>query len=301
MNLQNLFLDDLGNIRAGWRVALFLLILFATATIIFFIGAAVVSDLQFFAPLLILISLLIATVVMVKMFEKRPIHSVGLPFHKRMPVELAQGVIVGGAMMSLVFLTQYTGGYIELEWRGLASVDIAGVIGTSLAIFVIAGFGEELFFRGYPFQTLVESIKAPAAVIIMSAAFSIAHMMNPNITALGLFNIFLAGVWLSIAYLKTRTLWLPVGLHVSWNFFQGTIFSYPVSGQMFADQSLFISSVSGPALLTGGNFGPEGSVITTLVLILGTLYIYKSKYFFIGEEVWTVDRYIREELERFTK
>ncbi len=301
MNLQNIFLDELGNIRSGWRVVLFLLILFASASIVFTLAAAIISDLQIYSPMLILISIFIPTVLLVKMFEKRPLHSVGLPLHKRMPVELAQGVIVGGIMMSTVFIVQYAGGFIELEWRGFTSIDLAGIIVTSLTIFIITGFSEELFFRGYPFQTLVESIKAPAAVIIMSVAFSIAHMANPNTTALGLFNIFLAGVWLSIAYLKTRTLWFPVGLHVSWNFFQGTIFSYPVSGHMFEEQSLFIASLSGPALLTGGEFGPEGSVIATLVLLLGTVYIYKSNFFKIGEEVWTVDRYIREELERFTK
>jgi len=301
MNLQTIFLDDLGNIRSGWRIGLFLLILFATASIVFFFAALIITDLQLFAPFLIMLCVLTATIVMVKMFEKRPVHSVGIPFHKRMPLELGQGVLVGGVMMGAVFLAHFGGGFINLEWRGLTSVDFMGVLVTSMTIFIIAGFGEELFFRGYPFQTLVESIKAPAAVIIMSVAFSIAHGMNPNITVLGLFNIFLAGIWLSVAYLKTRTLWFPVGLHVSWNFFQGTIFSYPVSGQEFQDQSLFISSVSGPTLLTGGDFGPEGSVITTVVLIIGTLYIYKSNYFKVSEGVWTVERFIREELERLTK
>jgi len=204
-------------------------------------------------------------------------------------------------MMSIVFLTQYGAGWIELEWKGLGSFDIFAIMITTLIFFILAGFGEELFFRGYPFQTLVESIKAPAAVVIMSVVFSAAHSMNPNISTLALLNIFLAGVWLSIAYLKTRTLWLPAGLHISWNFFQGTIFSYPVSGQVLDGRSLFDTSISGPPLLTGGEFGPEGGLITTVVLIIGTMYIYKSKSIIIGEGVWTVDRYIREELERFSK
>lgn len=299
--MQSIFIDDLGNLRSGWRILIFILVLLAAAAIVFFMAGAVITDLVFYAPLLSVISVFIASVIMVKVFEKRPLHSVGLPAHRRMPLEVVQGVVIGGAMMAVVFIIQFGAGWIELEWKGLATGDIAGIMAYSLFIFILAGFGEELLFRGYPFQTLVESIRAPAAVIIMSLAFSAAHMMNPNMTMLSFFNIFLAGIWLSVAYLKTRTLWFPTGLHVSWNFFQGTIFSYPVSGQLIDERSLFSTSMTGPAILTGGEFGPEGGLITTVVLIAGTMYIYKSKYFIIGEGVWTVERYIREELERYSK
>lgn len=301
MNIQNIFIDELGAIRSGWRILLFLLLLFAATSIVFFLSSIVISDLAYYSSLLLVICILIATIIMVKLFEKRPLHSVGLPVHRRIMREISQGLIIGGVMMSIVFLTQYGAGWIELEWRELGYFDFFAVIAITLLFFILAGFGEELFFRGYPFQTLVESIKAPAAVIIMSVAFSAAHSMNPNVSMPALFNIFLAGIWLSIAYLKTRTLWFPAGLHVSWNFFQGTIYSYPVSGQLLEDKSLFISSITGPAILTGGEFGPEGSLITTVVLILGTIYIYRSKSIIIGEGVWTVERYIREELERFSK
>lgn len=299
MKLESIFLDELGNIRSGWRILIFLLILFAISSIVLILSAPILDDFTFYTPLLLVVCVLLATIVMVKLYEKRPIHSVGIPLHARMPAELFQGFLIGGVMMSVVFLVELSFGWITLEWRGLVYTDIMSIVFTSLLFFTLAGFGEELFFRGYPFQTLVESIKAPAAVIIMSVAFSAAHAMNPNISWLSLFNIFLAGIWLSVAYLKTRTLWLPTGLHVSWNFFQGTVFSYPVSGQLFEDQTLFVSSREGPVLLTGGEFGPEGGFLTTVVLVIGTLYIKNSKSFTIAKGVWTVDRYIREELERY--
>lgn len=301
MKLEYFFLDELGNIRSGWRVLLFLVILFAVASIVFYLASVVISDIAFYSPLLLVVCVFLATLIMVVMFEKRPLHSVGLPVYKRMPVEILQGILVGGIMFSVVFIAQCGPGWVTLEWRGLEPADILGIILFTGVLFFLAAFGEELFFRGYPFQTLVESIKAPAAVIIMSAAFSVAHMMNPNVSVLALVNIFLAGVWLCVAYLKTRTLWFPTGLHLSWNFMQGTIFSYPVSGQLFEDKTLFHNSVSGPVLLTGGDFGPEAGLMTTVVLLLGTLYIYKSKYFRIAEGVWTVERYIRDELERYAK
>jgi uncharacterized protein len=301
MNLQSIFLDNLGNIRSGWRIIIFLVILFATSSIIFFKASLILDDLVFYSPLLLVLTVLIATVIMLLLFEKRPIHSVGLPAHRRLPLEIAQGILIGTAMISIIFLIYYTMGWIELEWRGLAGNELLRMLLLSMLLFTLAGFGEELFFRGYPFQTLVESIKAPAAVIIMSVAFGIAHFWNPNITPLALFNIILAGVWLSVAYLKTRTLWLPTGLHVSWNFFQHTIFSFPVSGQVMDDRTLFIMNESGPVLLTGGEFGPEGGLITTVVLMGGTYFIYISNKIRIGEGVWTVDRYIREQLEKLSK
>lgn len=301
MKLQYLFLDELGNIRSGWRVLLFLIILLAVASIVFYFASIVIPDIAFYSPLLLVVCVFLATLIMVVIFEKRPLHSVGLPVHKRMPVEILQGILVGGIMFSVVFIAQFGPGWVILEWRGLEFADILGIIIFTGLLFFLAAFGEELFFRGYPFQTLAESIKAPAAVIIMSAAFSAAHMMNPNISVLALVNIFLAGVWLCVAYLKTRTLWFPTGLHLSWNFMQSTIFSFPVSGQVLEDRTLFHNSLTGPVLLTGGDFGPEAGLITTIVLILGTVYIYKSKYFIIAEGVWTVERYIRDELERFAK
>lgn len=301
MKLQYLFLDELGNIRSGWRVLLFLIILLAVASIVFYFASIVIPDIAFYSPLLLVVCVFLATLIMVVIFEKRPLHSVGLPVHKRMPVEILQGILVGGIMFSVVFIAQFGPGWVILEWRGLEFADILGIIIFTGLLFFLAAFGEELFFRGYPFQTLAESIRAPAAVIIMSAAFSAAHMMNPNISVLALVNIFLAGVWLCVAYLKTRTLWFPTGLHLSWNFMQSTIFSFPVSGQVLEDRTLFHNSLTGPVLLTGGDFGPEAGLITTIVLILGTVYIYKSKYFIIAEGVWTVERYIRDELERFAK
>jgi uncharacterized protein len=299
--LQTIFLDDLGNIRSGWRVLLFLLLLFAAASIVFFIASVFTTDLAHYSPLLMVLCVFMATVIMVKLFEKRPIISVGIPLHPRMPLELVLGVVIGGLMMTVVFVWYFAMGWIELEWRGLEPSAFGMVLASTLVFYTLAGFGEELFFRGYPFQTLVESIRAPAAIIIMSAAFSAGHAMNPDITWIGFMNIFFAGVWLSVAYLRTRTLWLPAGLHISWNFFQGTVFSFPVSGIQQEGRSLFIGMVEGPAAITGGEFGPEGGLIVTVVLLAGTAYLYKSKILTIGEGVWTVERYIREELERMSK
>jgi uncharacterized protein len=301
INLREVFLDELGTIRSGWRILLFLLILFGVSAIIFFFAGIVTSELGWISPVLMLLSVYTASVIMIRLFEKRPIHSLGLPAHKRLPLEVVQGVVLGGMMISLVFLLQYFAGWVQLEWRGLNVQAVTTVLLSSFVLFLVAGLTEELLFRGYPFQILVESIKPFYAVLIMSVLFMVAHSGNPNIPVLGFLNIFLAGIWLAVGYLKTRTLWFPAGLHISWNFFQNTVYSYPVSGFPLEERTLFILNLSGPEILTGGAFGPEGGLLATGVLIGAIIIIHNTSFIKIGEGVWTVERYIREELERFAR
>jgi uncharacterized protein len=301
MNIQNIFLNELGVIRSGWRLLLFLLILFAVSAIVFFVAGIFSSDLIWISPVMMLLSVYISSVIMVKLFEKRPIHAIGLPAHKRLPLEVVQGFLIGAIMISVIFWVQYSAGWIEIEWRGLSGQSLASVLFSSLILFLVVGLTEELLFRGYPFQILVESIKPLYAIGIMSVLFMLAHSGNPHISPLSLFNILLAGIWLSVAYLKTRTLWLPAGLHISWNFFQNTVYSYPVSGQLFEERTLFALKQTGPDILTGGVFGPEGGLLTTGIIIISAVFIHNASFIKIGEGVWTVEKYIREELEKFAK
>ncbi len=298
MNLQQIFLDELGHIRSGWRIVLFLAVLFAISGIVFFIAGTAGADLTVYAPVLLLISIFLASVLMLRLFEKRPVHSIGLPAHRRLPLEVAQGFGIGFLMITGIFLFQYGLGWITIEDRMLSGSETASIVLGALVIFGVAGLSEELLFRGYPFQVLVESINPLRAIILMSVLFSSAHIANPNVSFLSLFNIFLAGIWLSVAYLKTRTLWFPAGLHISWNFFQNTVYSFPVSGNRFEERTLFILNQSGPDLLTGGEFGPEGGLLATVTLLAAAILIHKSRFIRIGEGVWTVDRYLREELEK---
>jgi len=104
-----------------------------------------------------------------------------------------------------------------------------------------------------------------------------AHLGNPGSTALGTANTVLAGILLAVAYLKTKGLWLPTGLHWAWNYFLGPIFALPVSGGKF-EPSLLQVAVSGPQWLTGGNYGPEASIVLTIVCTVAIVGLWKAPW-----------------------
>jgi hypothetical protein len=109
-------------------------------------------------------------------------------------------------------------------------------------------------------------------VVISSAIFGGLHLGNPNAIWVGAAGIFLAGVFLAYGYLRTRQLWLPIGLHIGWNFFEGVVFGFPVSGS--ESYALIRTSVDGPMLWTGGLFGPEAGLVVIPALLLGAVMVY---------------------------
>ena len=111
-----------------------------------------------------------------------------------------------------------------------------------------------------------DSMNKYIALIISSLLFAVMHLANANVTVLSFVNIFLAGVLLGIYYVHKRNLWLPISLHFSWNFFQGPIFGFEVSGVDVT--GVIIQDIHGPDLITGGTFGFEGSVIATLLMVI---------------------------------
>lgn len=130
------------------------------------------------------------------------------------------------------------------------------------AMFFPAALHEELLFRGYPFQKLLRWNR-PFAILVMSLIFAGLHAGNSSVTALGLVNIFLGGILLGLAYVRYTRLWFPFGLHLAWNLTTGPVFGHEVSG-FESMRSLLLETGGGPDLLTGGEFGIEGSVWMTL-------------------------------------
>jgi hypothetical protein len=139
-----------------------------------------------------------------------------------------------------------------------------------------SGAFEEVLLRGYAFRVLIRGTGKAVAVCVTSCTFGLAHLANPNVGFLAIINTAMAGMWLSIAYLKTRSLWLPAALHISWNTTEGLIFGFPVSGMMFP--SVLKSTHGGNEWITGGNYGPEGGVLSLVVLVIGTIFIIRSKW-----------------------
>src|SRR5262249_62144076 len=136
-----------------------------------------------------------------------------------------------------------------------------------MALLAPPSVAEEVMLRGFVFQQLVRGLNRWAAVFITGTLFGLAHLGNPNVVWLGIVNIVLVGWWLGVLVARTGSLWLTMGMHVSWNWFEGFVFGQPVSGTSVGDTLL--RETSGSSIFwTGGPFGPEASGVCTILLLL---------------------------------
>jgi membrane protease YdiL (CAAX protease family) len=289
MHFKDVFINRYAEIRVGWRLLSFLTLLvallFALGTPLRMLG--VKSDL--IGRIVTLVAAVGASLVMTRFVNRKPFGAIGLLLHPGTFREFGVGCLLGFLMISGVFVVELMVGFVHIEWRGYSVLECMGILGLSLVSFAVAAFVEEIIFRGYAFQTLIQWITFLPAMLAFSLLFSYAHYFNPHVTVLSLLNVGLAGIWLSIAYMKTKSLWLPFGLHVSWNFAQTSVYSFPTSGGSFEGQKLSDLIQTGPEWVTGGAFGPEGGVLATLALLICTWFILKSTYLRAPEGIVTLD------------
>lgn len=216
-------------------------------------------------------ALLLESWFLLSVADQLEYQSLGLSFRSGWLKELSAGVGTGAALMGTVtgvmlvaHLVRYTG----MAPHPMGSV--AALSATGVFLFLAAAL-EEIGFRGYAFQRLVDAVGAFGALAITSFLFGLGHFGNPAATPLSIANTALAGAVMALGYLRTRGLWFPIGLHFAWNFVLGPIASFPVSGVGLL--SVFNVRVTGPTWLTGGDYGPEGSVILTAVALGGIVLL----------------------------
>ena len=174
--------------------------------------------------------------------------------------EALTGFFMGPAILGIVALVLVVTGHVE--WSDV--VWAPSSLFVSLGMMALIAFSEEIVFRGYVLGRLMESIPNKWVALAVSAAlFSAFHFPNPSIYALAFVNLFLAGLLLGINYIYTKNLWFSFLFHLSWNFFAGPILGFHVSG--LSQPSLLQTETKGDLLITGGDFGLEGSILTTVV------------------------------------
>jgi uncharacterized protein len=164
-----------------------------------------------------------------------------------------------------------------LEWF-ITDIDITGML-LVFAVMMMVAIGEELVFRGYILNNLMLSMNKELALFVSALLFAVFHSLNPNFNLLAFINIFLAGILLGINYIFTRNLWFSIFFHFSWNFIQGPVLGFKVSGIELP--ALLQQNFSGGILLTGGVFGLEGSVLTSIVIAITCIifyFVFKNKY-----------------------
>lgn len=222
------------------------------------------------------ISFLLAGWIALRWIDRRPPALLGLNFWLSSLRELLIGIGIGLTNFGVVFLILLVCGWISTTWTGFAYADI-GRLGLSIASFFVFASIEELINRGYPFQALCEGVGVVAAAITISLIFSLVHIMNPAFSILGGVFLFIHGLLYTVAYLKTRSLWTPIGLHMAWNCAQGPIAGMKISGTS-ANISFFLTDIKGPEVVTGGSFGIEGGLIAIFVSIVILMILLKARW-----------------------
>ena len=263
--------------RIGWRILLWVVLL-----LLFYVAGQYAVSLLPSTPLgwaaYVFLSAagLMAGWAVLTGVDGRPPGALGFALSRAAIAETGYGiglgvVLIGGAVALL--LLSGTAGFVADEGS------LGGYIGSlawTLLFFWLAAAYEEIWFRGYGFQALVEGFGAWPAVIVSSAFFSWLHAGNPNIDLAGFVNIFLAGVLLAVAYLRTRSLWFATALHAGWNWGMASLLGFPVSGLNLIDTPLYDAAESGADWWTGGDFGPEAGVAGTLMLAIGLLVLWRG-------------------------
>jgi uncharacterized protein len=214
-------------------------------------------------------AIMIATVCLVyvgyvRLFERRA--TVELSRKRALP-EFAIGAAIGFALITATIACLWLCGFYRVE--GIGRIPSAAVlVGTGL----FAGFFEEIVVRGVIFRITEESLGTWLAILISALFFGLSHLLNEESSWFAALCISVeAGVLLAAAYMTTRRLWLPIGLHFAWNFTQGGIFGVAVSGQPV--RGLLKSTLTGPPLLSGGAFGAESSIFAVLVCTTAAIYL----------------------------
>ncbi|MBV9241629.1 MAG: CPBP family intramembrane metalloprotease [Acidobacteria bacterium] len=211
-----------------------------------------------------------------RLFEKLPFRSLGAAFTRRWLLHFGAGWLVGGIAFAIALMTATVSGGIHLSLNRLSSEnDITTTLLSTLAVLAVGAASEESLFRGYLLQTLLRSGHVQFAVAGSAFLFASVHFANPDFSGLSWFNTLVAGVWFAVAYLKTRDLWFPFGIHFAWNWLQGPVFGISISGIAgFGSAPLMRATDTGPAWLTGGNYGIEGGLACTFALILSTILVW---------------------------
>jgi hypothetical protein len=300
MTMNDLFINpQTGILRSGWRALFYLGIVLSPmllAPLVLQLGTgetaaaggaqSLLNPVMAFVYLAMIGWMAVVAWVCLKFLERLSWPAFGLAFHQGWGRDLGLGFLLSSVMIVATVVLQLPGG-TRIHVNPLLAAEgrrILFEIFFALCGLLLAAAFEEVAFRGYAFQTLLRGAPAIVPILFFSILFGIGHWDNPNRTIFSTLNTVLAGIWLAVAYLKTRSLWFPIGLHVGWNWTMGAVFGIPISGMAIPEQALLVSTAGHLKWLTGGTYGSEGGAAATAVFTLATILISRSSWFSIAFE-----------------
>lgn len=266
--------------RLLWRLVGFVALTFGL-NFLFFIPVLALQLLSWTSEPFILLQIASGVATTLAVFaarwllDRRAIRSLGLVVDRLAFIDLLVGILLAAGMMALIFLAGWAAGWLRVTgfgWQTTSTAALLWQVALWGLLFIAVGFYEELMTRGYILQNLEDGLNTVWAVVISSAIFGLLHASNPGVGWAAVAGIMVAGLMFAYAYLRTRSLWLAIGLHIGWNFFEGVVFGFPVSGLETA--RLIQTEINGPAAWTGGAFGPEAGLVLLPTLLVGVLLIH---------------------------
>lgn len=294
---------DERRLRALWRLAL-AVVCFGVLTVaiglvyqLFAIRSVIVGALSGTVPeptvsvvlrvvglLVTALSAVLAVWVAGRFLDRRPFRAFGFRFDRGWWLDLGFGLALGAGLMGAIFFVELLAGWITITGTatdpasGRTATGVASELFAALVLFVAVGIYEELAFRGYLLTNAAEGLigvpfvgsrsAIAIATLLTAGLFGAIHANNPNATLVSTLSIAFAGVFLATGYLLTTDLAIPIGLHVTWNLFQGTVFGFPVSGTDLGASVVRVQQ-NGPTVATGGSFGPEAGLVGVAAMIAG--------------------------------
>lgn len=266
---MNIFKTDTGNLRNIWWVAVFFLVL---AAITF--PVILLSQHYKFEITITYQAVIVITVTWIcQLLRRKPLTEISGRLNGVWLKKLLVGVLIGAGLMILPATFLYMGGWVKWESQ---SIDMQSLL-SATGLFISVAVAEEFLFRGFIFQRLISSTRVLAAQLIIAGYFLLIHINNPGMAGtvklLASFNIFFASILFGLAFIKTRSLAMPIGIHFMANWVQGTLLGFGVSGN---EETGLLKPVftTAPEWLTGGDFGLEASLIGLIILLVATISFY---------------------------
>ncbi len=225
--------------------------------------------------------IVLATFLAGKFIDRRKFREFGIVFSPKWWADFSFGLGLGALLMAFIFLVGWaTGNFRVNAFFQTFNQNVSFLSGflQSLIFFLFVGVYEEVLSRGYHLINLAEGFNHKLigkrwalvlALLVSSLLFGLLHLGNPNASWISTLNISLAGVFLGLGMVLTGSLAIPIGLHITWNFFQGNVFGFPVSG-VNTGATIIATETIGPAWLTGGAFGPEAGILGLFAMIVGS-------------------------------
>lgn len=256
------------------RVAFFAVIVWVGALVFESMAVFVLNSPLLGAGLGIFLTGLVANLLTIQIFDRRPLSDIGLGGGPASARNFVIGLLLSGVAAALLLSIPLLDGGAHLQAHtGPTDVPWSSLL-LYLVVLLLGAAGEEAIFRGYAFQLMVNRLGAFATILPVALVFGLAHGTNPNATKLGILNTVLWGVLLGFAFVRSRDLWLPIGLHYGWNVVL-PLFGTNLSG-ITIEVTRYTYRWDLAPLWSGGTYGPEGGLLTTSVVVILFFALWKA-------------------------